>query len=920
MQDASVVATVLFTDIEGSTRLWEQEPERMRPALARHDALARSAVEGNGGTVVKMTGDGLYAVFRDALDALVATLELQRSLADPDATGGVVLRVRCGLHTGTVERRDDDFFGPPVNRAARIMGAAHGGQVLLSQAVVDGIREALPAAVSLVDLGNVRLKDLVTPEHVYQVLHPELRQAFPALRSLEATPNNLPQQVSSFIGRERELAAVATLLGVSRLVTLLGVGGLGKTRLALQVGAEVLDGYADGVWLVELAPLADERMLAQALASVLGVKEEAGRPVAEALLQFVRDRQLLLVLDNCEHLALACARLAGELLRAGAKVRILATSREPLKVAGEALYQVSSLSVPDRRQRLAVSALVQYEAVRLFVDRAVAAQRGFELTAQNADAVAAICHRLDGIPLAIELAAARVRALAVGQIDARLSDRFRLLTGGDRTALPRQQTLRACIDWSYELLTEAEKRLLQRLSVFAGGWALEAAEHVCSGDGVDEGEILDLSASLSDKSLVVAEQAAGHSRYRLLQTVGQYAGEKLTEAGGGAGVRERHRDAFLALAEEAEPRLLGAEQAEWLRRLEVEHENLRAALDWSLRASGSREGLRICGALQRFWSMRGHFSEGREWYLRTLEKAGSDEPTPERAKALNGAGVLACNQADYAAARKLHEEALDIRRQSGDRRGAAASLGNLGNVAADQCEFASARALYGESLTIMRELNDRRGMAASLLNLGNVACEQREFASAKALYEEFLVIMRDLRDRGGIASSLHNLGSVAYEQGDLASARTLQEESLAIRKELGNRAGIADLLNDLGNVNYEEGDFPAAEALFQDSLVIRRELGDKSEIAYSLGGLAAAAVALGSSPRAARIWGAAERLREEIGVPISPKDRPRYDRRVAAARAALGDDDSFDRSWREGRALTLEQTMELALAEKVART
>ena len=919
MHDPSAVTTILFTDIEGSTRLWEQDRALMSVTLAGHDAVARAAVESNHGVVVKMTGDGMFAAFVDPVDAINATLTLQRALADPARTNGVSLRVRCGLHAGSVERRDNDFFGPSVNRAARVMGAAHGGQVLLSQAVVDRVGTILPAAVSLRDLGSVRLKDLATAEHVYQVVHPELREEFPALRSLEATPNNLSQQVTSFIGREREFAEVRTLLGKSRLVTLLGVGGLGKTRLSLQVGAEVLDDYPDGVWLVELAPLTDDRLVPQAVASVLGIKEEAGRPLHEALLKFVKDRHLLLVLDNCEHLGRACAQQTKELLQAGSRVKVLATSREPLRVAGEATYQVQSLSVPDPQNRLPISALAQYEAVRLFIDRAVAAQQGFQLTPQNASAVADICHRLDGIPLAIELAAARVRALAVGQIDARLSDRFRLLTGGDRTALPRQQTLRACIDWSYDLLTDPEKLLLQRLSVFAGGWTLEAAEQVGTGEGATDWEVLDLLTSLTDKSLVVAEQSHGHSRYRLLETVRQYARERLVESGGGEAVQERHRDYFLALAEESEPKLSGAEQAEWLQRLEEEHENLRAGLDWSLAETGSGGGLRICGALQRFWSTRGHLTEGRELCARALGKVGAVERTPERAKALNVAGALAYFQGDYPAARARHEESLAIRRQLGDRRGMAASLGNLGNVASDQGDFVSARALYEESVAIMRELGNRMGVAASLNNLGNVACEQGDLASARALHEEFLTIMRELGDRGGIARALNNLGYVAYEQEDFVSARVLHEESLAIRQELGNRAGIADSAHNLGNVTYEQGDYTAAKALHQEGLTIRRELGDRARIASSLEGLAAVVAAFDNSLCAARIWGAAERLREEVGSPLAPNDRPRIDRRVAAARAALRDDSAFDRAWQDGRTLTLEQAMELAFDKGRAR-
>jgi hypothetical protein len=452
--------------------LWEHAPERMGPALARHNTLARTAVEGNRGTVVKTTGDGVYAVFEDPLDALDATLLLQQALADPTATNGVDLRVRCGLHLGVADRGDNDFFGNVVNRAACIMSAAHGGQVLLSEAVAAIVRERLPADVALRDLGSVRLRDLASPERLYQVMHPQLRQDFPALRSLEATPNNLPQQVTSFIGRERELAEIKKLLANTRLLTLLGAGGLGKSRLSLQLAADVMDSFPDGVWFVELAPLEDSRLVPQAVASVLGVKEAAGHQVLEALVKHVEDRQLLLILDNCEHLAHACAELAKQLLQAGSQVKVLVSSREHLRVAGETTYPVPALAVPDPQKKLTLAALSQYEAVRVFMDRASAAQPAFKATQQNANAVADICYRLDGIPRALELAAARVRALSVEGIAARLSDRFRLLTGGDRTALPRQQTMRASIDWSYDLLTEPERSCCvgSRSSLAAGPW------------------------------------------------------------------------------------------------------------------------------------------------------------------------------------------------------------------------------------------------------------------------------------------------------------------------------------------------------------------------------------------------------------------------------------------------------------------
>ena len=510
--DPSAVTTFLFTDIEGSSRLWEQEPVRMPRALARHDALARGAVERHRGTVVKMIGDGMYAAFADPLDAVNAALELQQALGDPAATEGLPLRVRCGVHAGTVECRDNDYFGNPVNRAARIMGTAHGGQVLLSHTVAVLVRDRLPDGVALRNLGSLRLRELASPERIYQVTHPKLRQDFPALRSLESTPNNLLQQVTTFVGRERELAELREALGATRLLTLLGAGGIGKTRLSLQVAAEVLDDYPDGVWFVELAPLNDERLVPQAVASVLGVKEEAGRPVTEALVRHVADRRLLLVLDNCEHLVQACAALAEQLLKSGPQLRILASSREPLRVSGEASFPVPTLAVPASQDPVAVETLRQYPAVRLFVDRATAVLPAFGLTDHNAPAVAEICRRLDGIPLAIELAAARVRALSVENIAARLNDRFDLLTGGNRTALPRQQTLRALVDWSYDLLAEKERVLFRRLAVFAGGWTLEAAEAVCSGGDVGEGEVLDLLANLVDRSVVDLGSRSGPLR------------------------------------------------------------------------------------------------------------------------------------------------------------------------------------------------------------------------------------------------------------------------------------------------------------------------------------------------------------------------------------------------------------------------
>jgi len=727
--------------------------------------------------------------------------------------------------------------------------------------------------------------------------------------------SNLPEPLTSFIGRERELVEIKRLLPGKRSLTIVGVGGIGKTRLALQAASEVIDAYRDGVWLVELGSVSNPLLVPTSVAQVLGVRERTGTPLMDTLCAHLKARHLLLILDNCEHLLDACARLADAVLRSAAETTIIATSREPLHVAGEQTYSLQTLSLPEplaSRETVGRS-----EAVQLFVERARRLLLDFELTAARAPAVAQLCIHLDGIPLALELAAARIRALSVEQINARLHDRFKLLTSGDRAALPRQHTQRATLDWSYELLTGAEKLLLQRLSVFAGGWTLEAAERICVGEGMEDSEVLDLLTSLADKSLVMAEQRDAHSRYRLLETMQQYAGEKLVESGGGKVVRARHRDYFLVLAEEAKPNLMGAEQAEWLQRLEAEHENLRASLDWSLGEAESGAGLRLCAALQRFWITHGHISEGRECCARVLAKTGGEERTEERAKALNTAGILAYYQSDYPAARALHEKSLAIRRQLGDRKAIAITLNNLGNVRYGQGDYVSARALHEEGLAIKRELGDRRGIAASLNNLGNVALDRCEFASARAHYEECLAIMRELGDRGDMANALNNLGNALFEQGDYVSAKAVSEEGLAIMRELGDRTGAANSLNNLANVACEQGEFASARALHEECLVIDREVGDRWGIAFALEGVAAVEAAFGSWLRAARTWGAADRLREEIGAPLPPNERPRYDRRVAVVRAALRDDAAFTRAWQQGRALTIEQAIALALSETV---
>jgi predicted ATPase/class 3 adenylate cyclase len=861
----SGVTTYLFSDIEGSTRLWDQQPERMRPALARHDILTREAVERNRGRIVKTTGDGFHAVFDDPVDALSATLQLQLSLTDPEDTAGVPLRLRCGLHAGVDERRDNDFFGPVVNRAARIMNAAHGGQILVSQAVVALIADRLPTDVALRDLGRVRLRDLTNSERVYQVLHPRLRQEFPALRSLEGTPNNLPQQVTTFVGRKREQSEAKAALRRARLLTLSGIGGLGKTRLSLQIAAEVVSDYPDGVWFVEFAPIADERLVPQAVATVLGVREETGQPVIEALIKHVRDRKLLLVLDNCEHLLRACAELAKQLLQAGAEVKILASSREHFNVAGETIFTVPPLSVPGTAGRIAADTIVQYEAVHLFIERAMAVQPAFNLTEQNAAAVAEICRRLDGIPLALELAAARVRSLSVQQIAERVNDRFRLLTTGDRTALPRQQTLRALIDWSFDLLTPKERVLFRRLAVFAGGWTLEAVEVVGSGGEVDPSEVLDLLGDLVDKSLVMMEAAGG--RYGLLETVRQYAQERLTLSGEGDIVRKHHLDFYLAFAEKVGSGLAGPEQPAFLKQLDLDRENVLAAHAFCTHTAGAADsGYRLVHAIRLYWFTRGLLNLGH----RVTVEAVSISPEPitslSRCKALWAAGQICSAMGRYTEAQKYLHESLGMARALDDHRMVVSVLNMLGFAALGQGDRGAARRHSVEALTLANKLDNKRQIAVASNALAQIHRLEGELDAAEPLYERAALLARELGDNEFAAVGLLNLAMVAIERGTAKRARSLLREVLAITEQSGSkRAG-------------------------QSALEVSAGLAALSE----------------DWAHAARFYGVAERQTADTGNRRDPADEAFLQPWVSRAQAALGDT-AFAASQVSARALTYEE-------------
>ena len=811
IESTAAPVTYLFSDIEGSTRLWESDPALAACTLAWHDDLSRTVVGHHRGTVVKMTGDGMHAVFDDPADALAASVDLQLALGEP-AVGRTPLSVRCGLHLGTDQRRDNDFFGPAVNRAARIMSAAHGGQILVSRAVSERVAGRLPPEVVLRELGAVRLRDLGSAETLCQIVHPRLRSDFPPLRSMASTPNNLAEQLNSFVGRDREMEQVRQLLANSRLLTLLGMGGLGKSRLSMQVAAIVLDDYPDGVWFVELAALSDQQLVPQAMASVLGVREEAGSTVADALVRFVRDKKLLIVLDNCEHVVQACAELAKRLLQAGPQVRVLASSRDALHIAGEAVFQVAPLLAPSQDDQ-SVDALLANDAVRLFVDRATAVQPAFRLTAKAAAAVAEVCRRLDGIPLALELAAARTRAMPIEAIAARLNDRFKLLTSSDRTVLPRQQTLRALIDWSYDLLPPDEQRLFQRLSVFAGGWTLEAAEAVVAGVPIDSGDVMDLLANLVEKSLVMLDLDSG--RYRMLDTVRHYAAERLAGSDDEAITRSRHLAWCLALAERARAGLGGPEQGRWIAELDCERENLLGAHRWCDRAEGGVEqGLQLVFLLKLYWYHQGLLTLGHRVTAEALARTRADDRNLARCRGLADVGQFCTFMGRYAEARGYLEESLVLARELGDQNRIAAVLLTLGLACRGEGDMENAERYSAESITVARAVGNPRQLASALNSHAQLLRQQGNLAGAEMLYSEAVQILEGLGDRESVAIGRLNLAVVAIERGQTDPARALLCQALEVATALGSQQLGQSTLDVLAGLCAADGQHEAALQMF----------------------------------------------------------------------------------------------------------
>lgn len=811
IESTATPVTYLFSDIEGSTRLWESDPALAARTLAWHDELSRTVVGRHRGTIVKMTGDGMHAAFDDPADAMAAAVDLQIALGET-AAGHAPISVRCGLHLGVDQRRDNDFFGPAVNRAARIMSAAHGGQILVSRAVSERVAGRLPPEVALRDLGAVRLRDLGSAETLCQIVHPRLRSDFPPLRSMASTPNNLAEQLNSFVGRDREMEQVRQLLANSRLLTLLGMGGLGKSRLSMQVAAIVLDDYPDGVWFVELAALSDPQLVPQAVASVLGVKEAPGATLLEALARFVRDRKLLIVLDNCEHLVQACAELAKRLLQAGPQVRLLASTRDALRIAGETVFQVAPLP-PPARDEATLDALLANDAVRLFVDRATAVQPAFRLTAKSAAVVADICRRLDGIPLALELAAARTRSMPIEAIAARLNERFRLLTSSDRTVLPRQQTLRALIDWSYDLLPPDEQRLFQRLSVFAGGWTLEAAESVVAGGPIEAGSVMDLLANLVEKSLVMLDPDSG--RYRMLDTVRHYAAERLAQSDEESASRSRHLAWCLAVAERARAGLAGPEQGRWIAELDSERENLLAAHRWCDRAEdGVEQGLQLVFLLKLYWYQHGLLTLGHRVTTEALARTRADDRSLVRCRGLADVGQFCTFMGRYAEARGYLEDSLELARELGDQNRLAAVLQTLGLACRGDGDMPNAERFSAESITVARAVGNQRQLASALNSHAQLLRQQGDLGGAETLYSEAVRILETLGDHESVAIGRLNLAVVAIERRQTDRARALLGQALQVATTLGSQQLGQSTFDILAGQCAAEGRHDAALQMF----------------------------------------------------------------------------------------------------------
>ena len=914
---ATQTLTFLFTDIEGSTAMLQRLGDAYAQVLADHHRLIRAALAAHDGQEIDTQGDAFFAVFSSPSACVAGAIEMQRALVSYFWPAGETVRVRMGIHSGEAAQTATGLVGLDVHRAARIASAAHGGQIVLSLTAAALLRDSLPPGTSLRDLGLHRLKDLGRPEQIFQLEADGLPAVFPPLRSLDNPKlrNNLPAQVSSFIGREAELAEVRSLITGSRLVTLTGGGGAGKTRLSLQAAAGLLDGSGDGVWFADLAPLQDADLVAVTVANVLGIPGDPGRPIVDTLVESIGQRSLLVLLDNCEHVIDACAKLADVMLRNCPNMVLLATSREPLGIEGERIYRVPSMGMPAEGDE--VTAIRNSEAVRLFTDRA--AQQGVSLLwdEPTASVVGRICRRLDGIPLAIELGAARLRVMSVPELDARLDHRFSILTGGSRAALPRHQTLLAMVEWSWELLNAAERQVLARLSVFAGGFDLDAAEAVTTGDDVPPGEVVEHLGALIDKNLVQFDDTGGRPvRYRLLETVRQYAARQLDRQQPAAeDARRAHRDTYLTLAEAAAPELVGHEQVTWMDRLDLELDNLRAALAYSLKRADPAPGIRLAAALRVFWKARGHATEGADALRALLQIPAAQEATVLRARGLVTAAYLLEQMGGYPTAERYCDEALSIAAAVRDDYLVADLIDVRGYILLRRGQPGAAMPLIERGLGLARQLGETH-LTARLLAARAFALDlEYDRAGAARDAAESLQLYRQVGDRRQVGTMLGNLGYVELSIGDIDVACGHLLESLDIARELNDHYGVVYETFNLGLADYLSGSLESAADLFMESLHLARRMQMKQSIAYALIGVAMTSRDPAGMDRSARLHGAAEQALTVLGETIEPLEGGLRDRDCQRLRSAMGAE-AFEAGYAAGRALTYEQVLALALSNQ----
>jgi predicted ATPase/class 3 adenylate cyclase len=948
----SALLTFLIADVRGYTRFTvEQGNEAAARLASTFAAIARAVVAARGGEVIELRGDEALAVFPSARNALYAAVELQAHFREQlEVDPALPLKVGIGIDAGEAVPVEGGYRGLALNLAARLCSLAGPGEVYGSEGVVQ--RAQRLEGLAYVERGRVSLKGFADPIRVIQILpEDDLPAGFPPLVSLIAKPSNLPLQPTPFIGREREVEAVTSLLRREevRLLTLTGTGGTGKTRLALQVGGAVLDDFERGVFFVSLGSITDSSLIPSTIAGTLKVKETPGESLVETLCNNLRDKQMLLVLDNFEHL-LEGAPVVSELLAACPELKVLITSRAVLHLGGEYDYPVPPLSVPDPKHLPDVQTLSQYDAVALFIQRAQAAKPDFAVTNDNAPAVAEICHRLDGLPLAIELAAARIRLLPAQALLARLSSRLKLLTRGARDAPSRQQTLRGTIDWSYGLLDEGEQRLFARLSVFQGGCDLEAVEAVCNAEG--ELDVLEGMSSLVDQSLL-RQQGDDEPRFAMLETIREYATERLEASDAADAVRHHHSTYFLELAEEGQRHFEGRDQVLWQERLKAEHDNLRVAMAWSLERREPESALRGAIAVSTFCLIQGYLTEARRW-VETALAAKYIDPG-RRAEALNLLARIAIFQGDYQRSAQLMEESLRLAREVGDTRGVAQALQHLGVFASSRGSMGDAAELWMESLRLFREVADRQGLALVLLSLGSRAIRMGHYDEAEGHIQESLALYRDMGDAFQTAYALLSLGALERERGQHDRAREHCEEALEVFRSAEYPWGIANALEWLAHLALAQGNFGEAIARAEEALKLLREMelgraqrgsvlyilgialgelgaleraittlreslsscwerGVKPRVVSCLEGVAGIYSRTGQAERAVRLFGVASKMREDIGIPLLASERLRHESHVAATRAEV-DEGTWQSLWEEGQAMSLEAAIACALDE-----